>query len=106
MKLHATVLGVLLISATLVQLSLRGHPCFPRSEIVLILQGRYDESLQGLGYNSEGNLVEFWMRKEGEGYGPTWTLLVTLPDGNSCIVQKGTTWSVIPHVYPKKGASR
>ncbi len=106
MKLHSAALGILLISGVLVQLNLRGHPCFPRLEIVTRLQEKFDESLRGLGYNFRENLVELWVRDAEGDYGPSWTILVTLPDGNSCVVQTGTTWSVIPHVFSKKRTSR
>ena len=32
--------------------------------------------------------MELWTARDGE----TWTLIVTLPDGNSCVVGAGQDW--------------
>lgn len=106
MKLYSVVLGAVLIGATTVQLSLRGHPCFPREEIVSRLKGKFNESLRGIGYNSQGNLVELWIHEKEKHKTESWTLLITLPNGDSCVAQMGTVWSVIPHVHNKRRASR
>ncbi len=61
--------------------------CARRSELATHLDQRFDEKLTGVGITSDGLLLEVFASNDG-----SWTILVTRPDGHSCIVSHGTDW--------------
>lgn len=62
--------------------------CTERLALATKLKSLYAEKPIGLGVTAAGTLMELWQSREGD----TWTLLLTLPDGNSCIVGSGNGW--------------
>ena len=66
--------------------------CMPRDEIVELLDARYSEAPIALGLASGGRLVEVFSTADGA----TWTLLLTAPDGTSCMMAEGQGWSALP----------
>lgn len=69
------------------------HPCGPRSAFIERLWDKYAETLveQGLT-NPNDQLLELFASKDGE----TWTLLLTFPNGKSCIIADGKNWRAVP----------
>ncbi len=67
-------------------------PCNQRAEIVTELAGKYKEVPVAIGVNSKGHLVEVLSSEHGR----TWTIIVTSPDGMSCVVSVGEDWSARP----------
>ena len=52
------------------------------------LAKKYAEAPVGLGVTSMGGLVELLTTKDGL----TWTIIVSTPDGASCLVASGEGW--------------
>jgi hypothetical protein len=65
--------------------SLARTGCGAHAEIKSWLAKRFDESPVLRGLQSDGHLLEVFAARNGK----TWTMLVTAPDGTSCIVQDG-----------------
>lgn len=65
--------------------------CMPRERMVALLDSRYDEAPVALGLASGGRLVELF----STGDGATWSLLLTAPDGTSCLMAEGQGWSML-----------
>ena len=63
-------------------------PCAPRAELIAILQQRYDERAIGIGVVSTGAVLELWASRKGE----SWTIVVTLPSGQACVLAVGEAW--------------
>ncbi len=63
-------------------------PCNQRTEIVTQLAGKYKEVPVAIGVTSKGHLVEVLSSENGR----TWTIIVTTPDGMSCVVSFGESW--------------
>ncbi len=57
------------------------------AQLATRLDQRFDEKLTGVGITSDGLLLEVFASNDG-----SWTILVTRPDGHSCIVSHGTDW--------------
>lgn len=70
--------------------------CGERAELVSRLEKGYAESPRSLGLASNGTVFEVFTSAEG-----TWSLLVTLPNGQSCLVAAGEAWENLP--VPVKG---
>ncbi len=74
--------------------------CATRDTMVGQLSGKYGETPQGSGLNSTTKMLEIWA-SEATG---TWTILVTDPNGTSCIMAAGKDWYNFPAELSKVGA--
>jgi hypothetical protein len=63
-------------------------PCETRDTMVAALADRYREVPVALGITKAGSLVEVLQNTRDE----TWTLIVTSPQGISCLVFSGEGW--------------
>lgn len=61
--------------------------CGKRDEIVSRLENGYQEFNSAMGMSTNGGLVELFTSKNG-----TWTLMLTQPDGISCLIAAGENW--------------
>lgn len=71
--------------------SAQGAVCGPRSDVIEVLESRWGESQQSLGFAAGGNVLEMWASTETG----TWTTLITRPDGQACIVASGEAFQII-----------
>lgn len=53
-----------------------------------MLDGRYSEQRVAVGLESNGRLFEIFATDDGA----TWTMVITTPDGASCVVAAGLEW--------------
>ena len=70
-------------------------PCGQRDKIVKLLAVKYHEEPVASGISSKGALIEVFSTEDGD----TWTILLTAPRGNSCIVDTGQAWQPKPHEF-------
>jgi len=66
--------------------------CGARAEILAELTKRYSEAPVAVGVANSGVLVEVL----SSGNGSTWTIIVSQPDGTSCLVAAGKEWQDLP----------
>ena len=62
--------------------------CAARDRVVKTLEEDYSEAFAGGGLQSATKIIEVWFSEE---HG-TWTVLMTRPDGTSCVMASGTDW--------------
>jgi len=65
--------------------------CGARADFLEALKSKYQETGRALGIAGEVNLVEVFASKAG-----SWTILVTTPQGKSCIIAAGKSWETLP----------
>lgn len=65
-------------------------PCAARAQVVERLAERFGETLQSMGLNQRNRLIEIYA-SDSTG---SWTILMTRPDGTSCLVASGELWEV------------
>jgi hypothetical protein len=65
--------------------------CGERTAIIDQLKTKYQESRQAVGLISNNGAAELYVSEKG-----TWTMLVTLANGKSCIVAAGHNWDSAP----------
>jgi hypothetical protein len=70
--------------------------CAPRDKIVERLEGGYQEFVAGMGLSTNGQLVELFKSDKG-----TWTILITSPEGNTCLVAAGEGWQTMTPLKSK-----
>jgi hypothetical protein len=89
-------------SATLVIAALSASPagaaeplqsCAKRADIVQHLAAQNKEQPVAVGVAPHGTRLEVLASPDG-----TWTLLVSLSNGVSCLINAGTDWQLVPRV--------
>ena len=71
--------------------------CGPRKEVLKVLE-EYAEASVGIGLNASG-VVELFISEKGE----TFSVVLTLPNGQSCLVINGSEWENLKFVKPVNG---
>lgn len=66
--------------------------CGSHAAVVRWLAGTFSEKPMARGVQGDGQILEIYMAKEGA----TWTVVVTDPSGESCIVSEGTSMELLP----------
>jgi hypothetical protein len=75
--------------------------CGKRDKLLGTLAQSYQEKPAAIGLSQDGSLVELLTSADGA----TWTILVTLPNGTSCIATAGQDWqplissAMVPTAY-------
>jgi hypothetical protein len=75
------------------------HVCASRTDIVKSLEKEYQEAPSAMGMSDNGAVIEVLSARDGK----TWTILMTTPDGNSCVVATGEMWEPLPQQVAKAG---
>lgn len=68
------------------------HVCASRDALMQSLADDFKEAPAALGISDGGNVVELLTSGEGG----TWTILMTTPDGTSCVIATGQQWEPLP----------
>jgi hypothetical protein len=64
--------------------------CGPREQIVKSLGENFKEAPIGMGVTQPGQVVELFASSSG-----SWTMVVTTPNGTSCLVAAGENWDTV-----------
>ena len=76
--------------------------CAPREQVVAGLATGFDEVRRGAGLTAapdgRAQVVEIFTSASG-----SWTIVVTRPDGQTCLVASGQAWEDITEELPAKG---
>ena len=67
--------------------------CADRGDVLERLSQSYKESPTAMGLASNGGVVEVLTSRSGG-----WTLLLTTPDGRTCVVAAGEAWETLPRI--------
>ena len=73
--------------------------CASRSKLVDTLSSKYSEAPVAMGLSNSGGVVEILTSPDGN----TWTIIVTTPDGMSCMIAAGESWESKPAVKVGQG---
>ena len=65
--------------------------CGERAKFLKHLSSGYSEAPVAMGLVSNGSILEVLASKKG-----SWTIIVTRPDGTSCVVAAGEAWEDMP----------
>ena len=68
--------------------------CHSHADVTKMLDQKFAEQPSALGVQANGHLVEVFVSNQGT----SWTIVVTRPDGWSCIVAVGQHWEPLPHL--------
>ncbi len=62
--------------------------CATHTEVVKQLDARHAEAPVAMGMAANGGIVEVF----STGDGSTWTMVITMPDGVTCLIAAGEAW--------------
>jgi hypothetical protein len=68
--------------------------CAPRAQLLDQLSSRYKEVPVAVGLSTSGSLIEILTSDNGG----TWTIMVSRPNGSSCLVASGEGWEELKRV--------
>ena len=93
-ELHrlALGLGALLLAA---QGAVASPRCAPRDEVLEMLGKRFEETRRGIGMAGPTQVLEVFASAGG-----TWTVVVTDPEGRTCLVASGRGWEDLREALP------
>lgn len=95
----AVALGVLAAGTAPQPVAAQSGVCAERAKIIDRLESKYGESRQGLGVAQGRGVIEVWA-SEASG---SWTIVVTRPDGSSCLLAAGEDWEPLEEPAPVAG---
>jgi hypothetical protein len=75
-----------------VALAAADEGCAERERVLDFLAETYQEAPVATGIANNGGLIEVVTAPDGS----TWTILITMPDGTSCMVAAGEGWERLP----------
>ncbi len=89
LKSLALIAGLALFATAAAAQTSQGRPqCNNRDEVLNLLAQKYKEAPVASGVTNNGGLVEVLTDAKGG----TWTIIVTTPQGVSCLVAAGEGW--------------
>lgn len=68
--------------------------CGDRGEALTHLSNKYQEAPVAVGLATNGGVVEVLSTQDGA----TWTIIVTMPNGKSCLIAAGQDWESVEPV--------
>ncbi|MEH6646686.1 hypothetical protein [Sulfitobacter sp.] len=74
--------------------------CGPRDAVVERLADGFGETRHSVGIGSNNAMVEVFASEETG----SWTILVTMPSGVSCLVASGQSYEQVAEALPAKGS--
>ena len=85
-----TIKAALVAAAVLVPANVQAQTnhCADRGVITDRLEANYGEKFAGGGLRNSNSIFEVWMSSETG----TWTIIMTQPNGKSCVMAAGTDW--------------
>ncbi|MGH6931508.1 MAG: hypothetical protein ACREEE_03635 [Dongiaceae bacterium] len=87
-----------LIVATALALPLSAHAgemaCSKRTDVVGQLGTKYQEAPSAVGLANNGGLIEVLT----SGDGSTWTIILSMPNGTSCLLAAGESWQNVKRI--------
>ena len=87
-----TASAVAVTSVTATPADAQSVACGSREEMTERLKRSFGEAQTGLGLVSAERMLEVWSSPETG----TWTILMTDPSGQSCLVAAGEAWKTVP----------
>jgi len=90
-KILALGAGLALVSTSA---AMAQPQCDQRDSVLQVLQQKYKESPVAIGVTHNGGLVEVL----SAGNGTTWSIIVTTPQGMSCLVAAGEGWRAMEQI--------
>lgn len=67
--------------------------CKDRTELIKVLAKKFGETQRSYGLQNDRRVLELYASPDG-----SWTALLTMPSGRSCVVAAGEAWTTLPPI--------
>ena len=67
--------------------------CSQRATFIKQLSGKYSKSPVSMGLSSNGSIIKVLASATG-----SWTMIITSPNGLSCVLAHGEAWQDVPEI--------
>ena len=86
--------AILLVATTTLATAqqLRQIVCSKRADVIKHLANKFKEKPISMGLANNGGVVEIFSSQTGA----SWTIIITMPSGLSCMLSAGENWERIP----------
>jgi len=91
MKRFGCIAAALFVATVSLPAFAQQQRCTQRPNIVGHLAKKFSESPVAIGLSSSGGIIEVFSSEQGG----SWTIIITMPDGNSCLMAAGEYWERI-----------
>ena len=68
--------------------------CTERSDVLDHLNSQYSEAPVAMGLANNGGVIEILSSKTGK----SWTIILTMPNGTTCMIAAGENWESLRHL--------
>ena len=68
--------------------------CSQRDDVLAQLGNKYKEAPSAVGLANNGGLIEVLTSDDGA----TWTIIVSMPNGTSCLLAAGENWQPVERI--------
>ncbi len=86
-----SILAALVVIGFSLPASAQQSVCGKREDVLKQLSIRYSEAPAAMGLSSTGGMVEVLTSRAGG----SWTIIMTMPSGVSCLVAAGENWESV-----------
>jgi hypothetical protein len=73
--------------------------CDTRDRVMALLADRYNETRIGVGIAGQSTVIELFAADTTG----TWSITITLPDGQMCLMASGSNYEAVAEELPAKG---
>ncbi len=94
MKRFACMAAALFVATASLPAAAQQQRCTKRPEIVRHLAMKFSETPIAIGLSGSGGIIEVLSSEKGG----SWTIIITMPDGTSCLIAAGQDWEQITTV--------
>jgi len=94
MKRFACIAAALFVATASLPATAQQQRCTKRPDIVRHLAQKFSETPVAIGLSGSGGIIEVLTSEKGG----SWTIIITMPDGNSCLIAAGENWQRIETV--------
>ena len=91
MNKFSMVLALITLTTVAAPAMAQQMPCAERNALVGELKEKYKEVAQGVGMTGNGAVMELMTSDKG-----SWSLVMTMPNGKSCLIATGSGWEQVP----------
>jgi len=95
----ASFLVVVILTAGCPPAAAQQPLCTERSEVVNQLASQYTEAPVAMGIANNGGVVEILVAPGGA----SWTIILTMPNGVTCMIAAGENWETLPTLSKTAG---
>jgi hypothetical protein len=91
-RVWTLIIAVFAVFAAPLNANAEPATCAARAKVLQHLSGTYKEAPVAMGLANNGGVIEVMRSPDNA----TFTIIITMPDGQSCMIEAGQSWESLP----------